>query len=143
MRSRPSFLAPLLSAGAREALALRNARTGAVLATTLEAALDSRSRRRGLLGRESLEPGHALLIAPCAAIHTFAMRFAIDVVFLRRDGRVRRVCRGVRPGRIAVAPGAYAVVELAAGALDDVDAAAGDPLEIVERPGDGVRLAGA
>ena len=70
------------------------------LATTVEAAVDSASRNRGLLGRDSLAPGHALVIAPSNGIHTFFMRFPIDVIFVARDGRVVKLARAVKPWRI-------------------------------------------
>lgn len=67
---------------------LRDERNGAILASRLEAAFDSRSRRRGLLGRAGLEAGAALVVAPCNAIHTFFMRFPIDLLFVTRDGKI-------------------------------------------------------
>jgi len=94
---------------------LRNERTGLTLATTLEPAFDPPSRRRGLLGREGLDPGVAVILAPCSAIHTLFMRFPIDVVFVRRDGVVTKVCPGVKPWRAAVALAAFAAIELSVG----------------------------
>ncbi len=105
-----SFLAPLVgkpAAGAR----LVNASSGAVLATRLEPAFDSTSRRRGLLGRDGLDPRAAILIAPCNSVHTFFMRFTIDVVFAARDGRVLKVCRQLKPSRIAASLRAHAAIE--------------------------------
>jgi uncharacterized protein len=74
-----------------------------------------RARMRGLLGRDSLEEGHGLLIPKTSSIHMFFMRFAIDAVFLDRDLRVRKVVEGLSPWRVAVAPGARSVLELPAG----------------------------
>ena len=45
-------------------------------------ALDSKSRRKGLLGRDTLADRHALVLAPCGSVHTFGMRFPIDVLFV-------------------------------------------------------------
>ena len=70
---------------------------------------------RGLLGRSGLESGEGLLLRPASSVHTFFMRFAIDVVFLGRDGEVLKVAKRVPPWRTAAARGAKAVVELAAG----------------------------
>jgi len=89
--------------------------TGRVLVPHLEIAGDSASRRRGLLGRDGLPDGAALAIAPTNAVHTFFMRFPIDIVFVTRAGRVLKVREAVPAWRIAVGLGAYAVVELAAG----------------------------
>jgi uncharacterized membrane protein (UPF0127 family) len=97
---------------------LRNQRTGAIVADRLLAALDSRSRRTGLLKHTGLALGEAMVIAPTNAIHTFFMRFAIDVAFVDRTGRVVKICAAVKPWKIAWAWGGYAVLETAANALD-------------------------
>jgi uncharacterized membrane protein (UPF0127 family) len=73
------------------------------------------SRMRGLLGRKGLEPGEGLLIRPAPSIHTFFMRFPIDVVFLARDGNVLKVSPNVGPWRMRSCHRAVAVLELAAG----------------------------
>lgn len=73
------------------------------------------ARMRGLLARPPLQAGQALLIRPCSMIHTFGMRYAIDVVFLRRDGLVLKVAPAVAPRRMRARLGAHCVLELAAG----------------------------
>lgn len=75
------------------------------------------SRMRGLLGRPPLEPGEGLLLVPCRAVHTFFMRYPIDVVFLDRELRVLRVCSRVRPWRLRACRRAQAVLELPAGSF--------------------------
>lgn len=72
-------------------------------------------RARGLLLRRPLAADEALLIPGCAAVHTFGMRYTIDVVFVDPVGRVLRVVPRVSPWRIALQPGAAGVLELAAG----------------------------
>jgi hypothetical protein len=104
-----------------------------VIASRVELAVDSRSRRRGLLGRDGLDEGAALIIAPSSAIHTFSMRFAIDVVFVARDGRVLKSYAAVRPRRIAFCLGAFAVIELPAGAISRTRVKAGDTVQLVSR----------
>ena len=105
-----------------------NESTGVPLATTVEAAFDSASRKKGLLGRDGLARRHAIVIAPTNGIHTFFMRFAIDVVFAAKDGTVVSVRKSLRPWRIAIAPRAYCAIELAAGAIDRESIAVGDQL---------------
>jgi uncharacterized protein len=122
-----SFLNPLLRAGTVDHL-LENATTGEVVARQLLTAFDSKERRRGLLGRESLPEGTAIIIAPSNAVHTFFMRFAIDIAFVARDGRVIKVRSSVPPWRLAAALRAFAVIELAAGTLERSRTAAGDTL---------------
>ncbi len=70
----------------------------------------------GLLGREGLSGDEALWIEPCGSVHTFGMRFAIDVVFLDRDDRIVRVVACLPPQRWCRAPGARVAIEFAAGA---------------------------
>lgn len=79
---------------------------------------DFESRSRGLLGRDSLEPEEALWIVPCPMIHTFFMRFAIDVVFLDSELKVVRVIERIKPWRIS--PWVFrarSVLELGGGSL--------------------------
>jgi uncharacterized membrane protein (UPF0127 family) len=109
---------------------VRNTATGAIVATVAEAAFTRATRNRGLLGRDALPPGHALLIAPCTSIHTWFMRFPIDVIFVRRDGRVVKTRAAVPPWRLVVALGAYAVVELPAGAIQQAGVSPQDRLEL-------------
>src|SRR5437868_15485931 len=73
------------------------------------------SRMRGLLGRGGLAAGEGLLLQPAGSVHTFFMRFAIDVVFLDRERRVLRVVEGLPPWRAAAARRARTVLELGAG----------------------------
>jgi len=127
------FLKPLLGRPDVRHL-LRDETRGVILARTIEAALDSRTRRRGLLGRDGLAPGTALIIAPCNAVHTFFMRFPIDVLFVARDGTVKRVSENVRPWRIRAALTAFATVELAAGAVRASGVARGDRLALAPHP---------
>jgi uncharacterized membrane protein (UPF0127 family) len=126
---KPHFLEPLLRR--HRSAALRNTRSGRTVASVLETALDSASRNRGLLGRDSLPAGHALIIAPGMLIHTFAMRFNIDILFVARDGRVLKALSSVPARRIAGALGSFAVVELPAEALASSDTRTGDTLEVV------------
>jgi uncharacterized membrane protein (UPF0127 family) len=68
------------------------------------------------------------MLEPCPAVHTAFMRFAIDVVFLDREGYAVKIVRNLVPWRIAVAPRAHAVVEMAAGTLEHLDLSVGDRL---------------
>jgi len=126
------FLRPLLQRDETEHTIVSE-RSGVPVATTLETAFDSATRRRGLLGRQGLEEGHALVIAPCNAVHTFRMRFPIDVLFVARDGRITKIVRRLAASRIAVSFAAFATIELRAGALDGIDLTVGDRLAVGER----------
>jgi uncharacterized protein len=99
---------------------LINTRTSMPVASVVELAVTRTERRRGLLGRDALDLAAAMMLAPCTAVHTAFMRFAIDVVFVDRDGVVRKIVRGLKPWRMAASPRAYAAVELAAGVDRDI-----------------------
>ena len=109
-------------------VALVNSRSGDIVASTTELAVTRAARRRGLLRRDALDPATALVLAPCLAIHTAFMRFAIDVVFVDREGCVRRIVRHLQPWRVAASRHACATIELAAGALEACDITIGDRL---------------
>jgi uncharacterized protein len=125
-----SFLDPLLRKDASN-LALTNTRDRQIVARTLIPAFDSASRRRGLLKHDTLPDDTALVIAPTNAIHTFFMRFAIDVAFVSRDGRIVKIRTALPPWRIAAAWRAFAVVELSSGALERAGVQRGDVLSVV------------
>jgi uncharacterized membrane protein (UPF0127 family) len=72
-------------------------------------------RMRGLLGRSELPRGEGILLRPAGSVHTFFMRFPIDVVFLNRDDVVVEVASDLRPWRAAGFKGARSAIELAAG----------------------------
>ena len=122
-----SFVAPMVPANG-DTYTLQNNRTGEMLARALEGAFTRNDRNRGLLGRTSLAPGAGLVIAPCSSVHTWFMKFAIDVIFVGRDGRVRKIARAVPPWRMAIGFGSFAVVELPAHAASATQA--GDVLTI-------------
>jgi hypothetical protein len=124
----PGFLSPLIAA---PSAALRLVRDdGTVVAERLEAAFDSATRRRGLLGRDGLDPHTAMIIAPCNSVHTFFMRFPIDVIFVTRDGRVTKVRPAMPAWRIAASFRAYATIEMPAGSAARAGVRAGTVLTI-------------
>ena len=88
------------------------------------------SRMRGLLGRPGLESGEGLLLRPTGSVHTFFMRFAIDVVFLSRDGEVLKVARALPAWRTAGARRAKAALELAADEADRREIRVGTRLDL-------------
>lgn len=91
-----------------------------MLVPDLEIARTSWSRFVGLMGRAELPSGTGLWIEPCNSIHMFFMRFAIDVLFLDRAGRVKRVMLRLKPWRVSpIVFGARTTVELPAGTLVD------------------------
>ena len=98
-------------------LALMNERTRQFVASAVEVAATRATRNRGLLGRDRLDEASAMILAPCGAVHTVGMRFAIDVVFVDRQGFAVKVVRNLKPWRMAMAARARAVIEMPAGSL--------------------------
>jgi uncharacterized membrane protein (UPF0127 family) len=130
------FLKRLLASLASATPAEQNVRLRVVnvtrriqIASCIDVAYSSAKRSKGLLGRNGLAPGEGLWISPCESVHTFFMRFSIDLVYLDREHRIRKIRRDVPPWRISACLTAHSVLELAAGALQEQDAQPGDVLE--------------
>jgi uncharacterized membrane protein (UPF0127 family) len=131
----------VISQGLKKCLELRRARSPevrfqvtnltrrTVLATCLEVAGTDKTRRKGLLGRECLAPGGGLWIVPCESVHTFFMRFPIDLVYLDRKHRVRKLRSEVGPWRLSACLAAHSVLELVAGTIRSTQTQCGDTLE--------------
>ncbi len=100
------------------------------LGASIEIAGDSRTRRTGLLDRSSLAPGEGLWIVPCESVHTFFMKFAIDLVYLDKSRTVRKVRHAVNPWRVSACFTAHSILELPAGAARATGTVPGDKLEI-------------
>ena len=111
---------------------IRNDTRGSVLATRGRVATTMRDRTVGLLGTSELPAGHGLWIERSPSIHMFFMRYAIDAVFVDRDGRVIRIVEHLRPWRIvAGVPGARDCLELPAGSVRPTVSQVGDVLSLV------------
>ena len=101
------------------------------LACNLVKADNLLARLKGLLGRNSLPPGEALLLKPCNGIHTFGMRFAIDVIFLDRENRIVAVTKELPPNHLTrIYFHAASVLELPAGTVEATATAIGNQIEI-------------
>ena len=82
-----------------------------------------------MLKHTKLEPGAGLWIAPCEAVHSFGMKFAIDVVYLDRKKRVRKVRKEMVPRRLSACLTAHSVLELPVGVIEASRTEPGDQLE--------------
>lgn len=100
-----------------------------VLADRVEVADHGAKRRKGLLGRTGLGPGEGLWIVPCESVHTFGMKFPIDLVYIDRKYRVRKVRSAVPPWRMSACLSAHSILELAAGGAGAARTVKGDQLE--------------
>jgi uncharacterized membrane protein (UPF0127 family) len=100
------------------ALIARNVDTGAIVADKVAVATSHADRAVGLLSRSGLEPGEALWIVPSRGVHTWGMRFAIDIVALDACGFVVDQVSALKPWRIRLPRrGTAGVLELPCGTL--------------------------
>jgi uncharacterized protein len=114
-----------------QAMLVRNLTRNSVLAESADVADTSAKRQKGLLGRSSLSPGQGLWIIPCEAVHTCGMRFPIDVLYLDRKKRVRKLRRAMVPWRFSLCLLAHSVLELPAGVIEQTGTEPGDQLNLV------------
>ena len=113
-------------------VAVRNLTRNTQLADRLEVAGSGLKRSKGLLGKSGLAAGEGMWIVPCEAVHTFFMQFAIDLVYIDRKHRVKKVRSCVPPWRISACLSAHSVVELPAGTVQATQTERGDELEIAD-----------
>jgi uncharacterized membrane protein (UPF0127 family) len=110
-------------------LKILNLTRQSVLADCVEVADRGATRRKGLLGRDGLAAGEGLWIVPCESVHTFGMRFPIDLIYLDRSRKVKKVRSGLPPWRLSACLSAHSVLELPAGTIRTTQATPGDKLE--------------
>lgn len=104
---------------------------GEVLGEEVEVAETPRSRARGLIGTDCLPARGGLFLRPCRSVHTFGMRYPIDVAFLDHQGRVLRTVENLPPNRVtSVVWRARGALELPAGKLKESGTERGDLLAI-------------
>lgn len=104
-----------------------NSRNASFLSVDVTLAEGLFERMRGLMGRPEMKNGEALWIRPCKGIHTFGMKFPIDVLFLDGENAVIRINENVRPYRFApLVLGAKSVLELPSGTVSATATRVGD-----------------
>lgn len=104
-----------------------NRTRGTLLGSRIELADAWWSRLRGYLGRRRPRMGEGLLLVPCNAVHTFGMRFDLDVIFLDETGGVLEVVQEMAPwSRSPRVPGARYVLEVPAGTVGATGTTVGD-----------------
>lgn len=106
----------------------------ALLADNVEMALSFFRRLRGLMFRKHLTHRSAMLIAPCRSVHTFHMRFSIDVIFLDKNSCVVGLEPNLAPWRVSQSYcNAYFALEVPVGVIQESGTQVGDLLEFVVR----------
>ena len=108
-----------------------NASRGVELAARAGVADGFWRRFRGLLGTSRIEPREGLLLTPCRAVHTWGMRYPIDVLFLDAEPRVLALFPSLDPGRrTPLYRDACQVLEIPAGTIATTGTSIGDRIEI-------------
>ncbi len=107
---------------------MRNQTRNTVLAEAAEVADTAAKRRTGLLKHERLEAGQGMWIVPCEAVHSFFMKFPIDVVYIDRKHKVRKTRINMVPSRISGCLVAHSVLELPVGTIEATGTQPGDQL---------------
>jgi len=110
-------------------LLIRNQTRQTVLADAADLADTSEKRRTGLLKHTGLAPGEGLWIVPCESVHTFFMKFPIDIIYLDKKLKVKKVRHAVPAWRLSACLSAHSVLELPAGAAAQAKTEVGDVLE--------------
>jgi uncharacterized protein len=128
-----SFLSAVAQAAPGTRFELVSASSGRVVVPDLAVAVESATRKKGLLGRKGLADGSGLVIAPTNAVHTFFMQFPIDILFVTKVGEVVKVRQAVPAWRMAAALRGYAVIELAAGGAARAGLQVGDRVAVRRR----------
>ena len=112
-----------------------NLTRGSSVGETIELADTSMTRMFGLLGRSGLDAGGGLWIRPSSGVHTFFMRFRIDVIGLDRELKVIKLWRCLAPFRVtSVSVKMHSVIELPCGTIKRSETQLGDMLEVSSAP---------
>ena len=102
-----------------------------VLADDVEIASTALKRMIGLLGKDNISAGNALVLMPCDSIHTFFMRFPIDVLFVDKSNKIIKAVKAIRPFRLTrVYFRSNYCVELPVGSIDAANTAEGDVIRM-------------
>jgi len=113
---------------------LRNVTRGTVLGEAIDIADTSAKRTTGLLKHSELRAGEGLWIVPCEGVHTFFMKFPLDLVYIDKKNVVRKAVANVPPWRVSLCLMAHSIVELPVGTIEGSATRKGDALAFEAMP---------
>ena len=113
-----------------EYVVIRNLTRETIIAERAEVASSGPKRSKGLLGRKALDPGGGMWIIPCESVHTFFMQFALDLIYLDRKHRIKKLRSNVGPWRVSACLTAHSIIELPCGTIKDSESRVGDLLQL-------------
>jgi uncharacterized protein len=111
-------------------LRVHNRTKNTLLADRADVADTSATRQKGLLKHTGLDDGEGLWIVPCEGVHTFFMKFPIDVVFINKKRVVTKLRPNMVKSRIALSLRAHSTIELPVGMIEKSKTSVGDQLEL-------------
>src|SRR5258706_14933728 len=111
-------------------LRVRNLTKNTLLADRADIADTSATRNKGLLKHTGLAEGEGLWIVPCEGVHSFFMKFAIDVVFINKKRIVTKLRPNMVKSRLALSLSAHSTIELPVGIIEKTRTQVGDQLEL-------------
>jgi uncharacterized membrane protein (UPF0127 family) len=118
-------------------LSVKNSNRNTIVTTNADIADTSQKRRTGLLNHTNLAAGEGLWIVPCEAVHTFGMKFPIDVLYLSKQKKVLKIRNNLKKSRMSLCLRAHSVLELPAGHAELTGTVVGDQLEFTKHTVDG------
>jgi hypothetical protein len=84
----------------------------------------------GLMFRNNIKDNQALIFYQAPSIHTFFMRFSLDIIFLDKKMKVKKLVYGLGPWRLVSCWGAYITIELSSEKISQIKVGIGDEIEI-------------
>ncbi len=114
----------------RSKLRVQNLTRNTLIGDFVDKAKTSAERRTGLLKKPRLGNGGGLWIVPCEGVHTFFMKFTIDLIYLDKARKVKKTVRALRPWRLSLCLTAHSILEVPQGTIDRTNTRKGDQLDI-------------
>jgi len=115
-------------------LTIKNTKNNFILGNKIYLANNSITRLSGLMGKESFGEIDGMLIKPCNSIHTFFMKFPIDVIFISKDNKIIRVVENLKEWKISpIVFKAHSTLELPIKTIEKTNSEVGDILEISKK----------
>ena len=108
---------------------VRNITRGTVIGDSINSAETSAERTVGLLKHEGLRENEGLWIVPCEGVHTFFMKFALDLIYIDRKKVVKKVISNIPPWRVSYCLPAHSILELPVGTIQRTGTTKGDQLQ--------------
>ncbi|MCP3850583.1 MAG: DUF192 domain-containing protein [Gammaproteobacteria bacterium] len=108
---------------------LHDKATGKRLLNSVRLTATASERMKGLLGSQGLKSNDGLIISPCNSVHTFFMKYSIDVIYLDKEGIIKKIVPALKPWRMSFCFSCASTLELASGEANKIKLILGQQLE--------------